>query len=117
MQSTITIDTTAPLVKTVKPRNGQRVSASTSITAIFDEAIDPATLRKSTVKLVRNGTSKPVPVTISYAPAAQKLTLIPRKTLLSGATYTVTLAGGAKGIKDLAGNALAVSKIWQFGIK
>ena len=117
MQSTITLDTTAPLVKTVKPGNGKRASASTSITAIFDEAIDPATLSKSTVKLVRNGASKPVPVTIGYAPATEKLTLIPRQKLLSGATYTVTLEGDTNGIKDPAGNALAVSKIWQFSVK
>jgi hypothetical protein len=117
MQSTITLDTIAPVLRRVAPRNDARVSADTSVTAVFSEAIDRATLSKSTVKLVRNGTTRPVPATISYDPATKKMTLKPRQTLLSGATYTVTLAGGANGIKDLAGNVMAVSKTWQFSVR
>ncbi len=72
------------------PPNGARTSAATSVTAVFSEAIDPAT---------------------------RKMTLIPAQKLLSGATYTVTVTGGAKGVKDLAGNALAASKIWRFSVR
>lgn len=38
------------------------------------------------------------------------MTLIPAPKLLSGASYTVTVTGGAKGVKDLAGNALAARR-------
>jgi hypothetical protein len=116
-QATITLDSVAPRVGKVTPLNGARTSTATSVTAIFSEAVNPATIGKKTVKLVKTGTKKPVPATISYNPATRKMTLIPAQKLLPGATYTVTVTGGAKGVKDLAGNALAASKVWQFSVR
>lgn len=97
--------------------DGAITSTATSVTASFSEEINPATLDKSTVKLVKAGTAKPVPAKISYNPATKQMILKPAKKLLPGATYTVTVTGGAKGVKDLVGNALAASKVWRFSVR
>ncbi len=41
-------------------------------------------------------------------------TLTPQTALQYGATYTVTVKGGAGGVTDCAGNALAADSSWSF---
>ena len=43
--------------------------------------------------------------------------LNPTTSLARGATYKVTMVGGASGVKDLAGNALPVSVSWSFKVR
>ena len=49
-----------------------------------------------------------------YNATTQKATLTPQSALAYGATYTATVKGGAGGVTDVAGNALAASVVWSF---
>ena len=64
-----------------------------------------ATLNKTTFKLVKKGTTKPVAATVSYS--GNRAVLNPSRNLVRGATYTATVTTRAK---DLAGNPLAATK-------
>ena len=76
------------------------------MTATFSEAINAATLTTSTFVL-RNPASTVVPATVSYNAATRVATLAPSAELAASTTYTATIIGGAAGVKDVAGNALA----------
>ena len=51
---------------------------------------------------------------MTYTPATLTATLSPNSPLASTSTYTATVSGGASGVKDLAGNALATNSTWSF---
>jgi hypothetical protein len=105
-------DVTPPTVTGRTPAPGATgVAVGISPTATFSEAIDPATLTSSTFTLVQ-GTTTPVPATVSYA--SQVATLDPNANLAQNTTYTATVEGGAGGVKDLAGNPLAADASWSF---
>jgi hypothetical protein len=105
-------DTTPPVVASVAPGNGAaQVSVGTSVSATFNEAISPASVT-GTSFVVRDGNGTAVPATVSAA--GSTATLQPSSALAPSTTYTATLVGGANGIKDLAGNALASSFAWSF---
>jgi hypothetical protein len=54
--------------------------------------------------------------TVSYDAASQVATFVPTAAagFAPSKTYSATIAGGASGVKDLAGNPLAVSRVWTF---
>jgi hypothetical protein len=108
-------DTVAPTVSAVAPTEGTTDVAVTANTeATFSEAMDPATITGSTFTLLKQGATTPVEAQVSYDSATKKATLDPSVDLEAGATYTVTLKGGASGVKDLAGNPLTADKSWSF---
>ena len=111
---TYTPDTTAPTVSGRTPAVGAtNVPLGTSVTATFSEALDPATVNTSTFEL-RNPSGVLVPATVGWNAAALTATLTPSAPLTASTVYTVTLRGGATGMKDLAGNALAADIGWSF---
>jgi subtilisin-like proprotein convertase family protein len=75
--------------------------------------MDPTTVTAGTVVL-RNPTNAVVPGTVSYDAATRVATLKPTAALTALTTYTVTIAGGSSGVKDIAGNPLASSVVWSF---
>ncbi len=102
----------APAVNSVSPGSGATgVSIGTSISAVFDEAIDPATLTANTFVLT-DSANKQVPGTISYNAGTATFTISAE--LTPQTAYTVTLVGGSGGIQDLSGNALASNVSWTF---
>ncbi|MFA6451609.1 MAG: Ig-like domain-containing protein [bacterium] len=109
-------DTAAPTVTSVVPlNNAPAVAINTKIiTAIFSETMDPATLMTSSFYLeCPAGTPATGPVAVSYIAAGSvaTLTLPPATDLPSNTTCTATITAAAK---DLAGNPLAVNKVWTF---
>jgi len=52
--------------------------------------------------------------TVSYNASTRVATLTPAASLAPSTTYTATVLGGASGVKDLAGNALATNTTWSF---
>jgi hypothetical protein len=109
-------DTTAPLVSTLSPASGATgVSRTANITATFNEAMDPASITPTTIEL-RGPGNLLVAAAVSYAATTRVATLNPAPTLTALSTYSVTVKGGATDprVKDLAGNALASSRIWAF---
>ena len=102
-------DTTPPQVTARSPAPGATgVSASTNVTATFDEPVQGAS--GSTFTL-RQGTSS-VAASVSYDAATRTATLNPGSNLAAGLTYTASLSSG---IRDLAGNALAALS-WTFTV-
>jgi hypothetical protein len=109
-------DTTAPLVSTLSPASGATgVSRTANITATFNEAMDPASITPTTIEL-RGPGNLLVAAAVTYAATTRVATLNPAPTLTALSTYSVTVKGGATDprVKDLAGNALASSRIWAF---
>jgi hypothetical protein len=109
------VDGVAPTVIKVAP-TGKKVSLRANVVATFSEAMMRSSLNKTTVKLVKKGTTRAVVGTLSY-PAPNKVVLNPKRNLVRGAIYTVTIMGGASGAKDVAGNALAANKVWKFRVR
>jgi hypothetical protein len=100
----------APAVTARSPAaNATAVAQGTNVTATFGEPV--AGVDGTTVRLVKAGTTTPVAAAVTYDPATRVVTLNPTATALAADTrYTVTLTGG---IRDAAGNALAVTS-WTF---
>ena len=114
--TTVVIDVTPPTVSSVTPVNGaSNVSAGTAVSAIFSEALNAATVNTSTFEL-RNPSSVLVTATVSYNAATNTATLTPSAALSYSTVYTAKIIGGAAGVKDAAGNALASDYTWSFTI-
>jgi methionine-rich copper-binding protein CopC len=111
---TILPDTTAPTVTATSPTSGATgVSRTANITATFSEAMNPTTISTSTFVL-RDAGNNVIPAAVTINGANTVATLNPTATLAAGTTFTVTVQGGAAGVKDQAGNALAVDRVWSF---
>jgi hypothetical protein len=102
-------DTTAPTVTFTDPANGDTgVATNKKIAATFSESMDPLTITTTTFTVTGPGVT-PVAGTMVYAGATATFT--PTGGLAGTITYTATITTGAK---DLAGNTLAVDKVWSF---
>jgi glucose/arabinose dehydrogenase/PKD repeat protein len=108
------VDTTSPTVASVNPAAGAtNVSAGISVTSVFSEGLDPLSVTAATVTL-RNPSNALVPGVVTYDAANRRATLVPSAQLAANATYTARILGGASGVKDPAGNALAADFAWSF---
>ena len=102
------IDITAPTVSSTIPANtATLVLINSAMTATFSEAMDPLTITTVTFT-VKQGTT-PILGTVTYALVTAVFT--PASNLSVSTTYTATITTGAK---DLAGNPLALGKVWTF---
>ncbi len=102
-------DTTPPTVTSITPANGATgVAASTTVSVVFNEAMNASTISGSTLVL-RTAGGATVAATVSYNAATFTATLTPTSALASATSYTLTITGGASGVKDAAGNALAAN--------
>lgn len=107
-------DSTPPSVASVGPADGSgSVSTSTSITAVFDESIDPATVSPSTFELT-DSFGATVPVSATYAESTLTASFTPLAPLDTAQTYTARLRSGTSGIRDLAGNSMTADYVWTF---
>jgi len=101
-------DTTAPTVSSTGAPNGATgLPINRKPTVVFNEFMDPLTITTETFTL-KQGTT-PVSGIVTYAGVTATFT--PASNLTASTTYTATITTGAK---DLAGNALAVNKVWSF---
>lgn len=110
-------DTTAPTVTSRTPTAATGVATGINVTVTFSEAMATASINGSTFTLTRTtGAGAPAAVTgaVSYDPATRIATFNPSADLAPGQAYTVTILGGASGVKDLAGNAMAVNATFSF---
>ena len=101
------------IVSTTPVDGGTGASVTGAVTATFDEAMNPATITTSNFEL-RNSSGVLVPATVSYDALLGRATLTPSAALAFDASYTATVKGGATGVKDLAGNAMAANRVWSF---
>ena len=102
------VDVTAPTVISVVPaNNATSVALNSNATIVFSEAMDPSTINATTVTL-KQGT---VAITGTVAYSGTTAIFTPASSLVANTVYTGTVSTGAK---DLAGNAIAVSTVWNF---
>lgn len=107
-------DQTAPTVSSVEPTPGANlVGVNSIVSGIFSEPMNPSSVNGSTIILVANG-GAPVAATVTYNAAYNGFALLPSSPLSANTLYTATILGGASGVKDAAGNALAANYTWNF---
>ena len=112
--ATVVADVTPPTVTSVAPVNGATgVPVNTTVTAIFNEAMNAATINASTIEL-RNASNVLTTATVSYNATTRTATLTPSAALANSTVYTAKIISGTSGVKDVAGNALAVDYSWSF---
>jgi hypothetical protein len=75
--------------------------------------LNAATITSSTVTL-RDSNNVLVPATVTYNASTKTATLTPTSPLSNSMTYLVTISGGAGGVTDVAGNALATNIFSSF---
>ena len=109
------IDTVAPRVTGSSPSSqATGVAPTANVSATFSEGVRPSTVTRTTVKLVRKGTTTPVRATLTYDAARKRAKLDPSSALRRGSTYTATVSAG---VKDPAGNPLASARTWSFTVR
>ncbi len=107
-------DTTAPRVILVNPgRDTTNVPINKSVSATFNEPMDPATITVLTYTLKETLTDSLVAGTIIYDQIllSNIATFNPTDNLKPNTQYTATLTTG---VKDLNRNALATDSTWNF---
>ena len=109
------VDTVSPTVTSTTPRHrATGMSPNASVAAAFSEAMQAGSLTRTTVKLVRKGTTAAVGATVTYDVSRRRVKLDPRNPLRRGATYTATIRTG---VRDLAGNPMSRPKTWTFTVR
>ena len=102
------LDVSSPVVNTTVPFNlATGVATNSSVTTVFSEVMDPATISDATFTLRQGTTPVSGGVTYSGVTAVFK----PAGNLSPSLQYTATVSTGAR---DLAGNALAADRVWRF---
>jgi hypothetical protein len=105
---------TAVSVTNVTPANGiTGVLVNSTASAVFSEAMNAATINNSTIEW-RNSSNILIPASVSYNAITGTATVTPSSSLSNSTAYTITIKGGASGLKDAAGNALANDYSWSF---
>jgi len=103
----------APTVTSVTPANGSTgLTANTTVTATFSEAMNASTISASTFTLTAQGGSA-VSATVSYNASSFTATLTPKAALTANTTYTAAVTTGAVGA---TGSALANVNSWSFTV-
>jgi hypothetical protein len=101
------VDSTAPTVTAFNPANGA-LSVATSVAPVvtFSESMNGSTINSTNV-FIRTASNVVVTATVTYNASNNTATITPSSPLANGTGYTIVVRGGAAGVKDLAGNALA----------
>ena len=96
-----------PQVTSETPASGATgISTLTSVTAAFNEAVQPGTISF----VLKDGSGNVVPATVTYDSGTNIATLTPSSALSTSATYTATVSGA----KDLFGDTMAAPVTWSF---
>ena len=107
--TTVTVPS-GPVVTAVSPANGTtNVATGTSVTATFNESMNPSTINTNTFQLSAAGTT--VPATVSFNTLTA--TLVPNQPLAFSTTYTATVVGGSQGVQDVNGRTLSSNVAWS----
>ena len=110
--TSVTPDTTAPQVLNTLPL-AAAASTSGPVVATFNESMSPASINAAAFQL-RTGAGALVAANVSYNAVTRSAVLQPQAPLAHETAYTAVVRGGPTGVRDLAGNALAVDHGWTF---
>lgn len=105
-----TPDTTNPDVNSTNPLAGAvNVPLNRTLTATFNEVMDPAYINTTTFTVVTSTDGTPIVGTVSYLGTTASFN--PTNDLNISTEYNATITTG---VKDLAGNAMLVNEEWTF---
>ena len=105
-----TTDLDAPTVSSTDPADiAKGFALNRSITAVFSETLDPASVNPDSFTLTANSGATSVSGAVSYS--NRLATFNPDSNLAASTLYTATLTTG---VTDLAANSLANNKVWTF---
>ncbi len=110
------VDVIAPTVLSTNPADAAiGVCINKTINATFSESMDPLTVTDTTF-LLSVTAGAPVTGIVAYDISTNIATFDPAVNLTGtpATSYTATIVGGANGVKDVAGNALAADKVTTF---
>jgi hypothetical protein len=107
-------DNTAPTVTAISPLANTTACLTKIVSATFSEPMDAATIDTTTFVVTDNGIA--VAGTVSYDAASRVASFVPTNPagFAPSKAFVVTVKSGATGVKDLAGNALAADRVWNF---
>jgi hypothetical protein len=107
-------DTVAPTVSSTLPLlAASGVLTTASVKAVFSEAMAPLSVTGNTFTLT-SPSSTAVAGSVVFDAPSKTATFQSTAALASSTTYTAKVRGGAGGVTDLAGNALASDYTWTF---
>ena len=107
-------DISAPTVVSSIPIKGAvGIETTANIIIQFSEAIRQDTITSTTIRL-RNSSNTVVTSVLTYNPSLFSVTIDPSSNFGYSSSYTVTVLGGASGVKDLAGNSMSTSQTITF---
>jgi hypothetical protein len=107
------IDATPPTVTSRNPACGAAgVAADTTVAATFSEPMAASSITATRVVLEQGGTA--VAATVAYDAQNARAVLTPSNRLAPGTTFTARIVGGADGVRDGAGNAMAADSSCAF---
>src|SRR5262249_25546312 len=94
--------TTAPTVTRVSPPSTSGLPRNSVFVMEFSEALDPATVSASTVRLVNQSTGAIVAGTVALEDGGRRLRFVPTAPLEAASTFYIELTSG---LRDLQGTA------------
>ena len=98
-------DSTPPALVSQGPTAGSSgVTITSNVTATLSEQVQASTISF----VLTDASHTQVPATVSYNPATLTVTLHPDATLLPSTTYSATLAGPSRPLRQRAGNGIMV---------
>jgi hypothetical protein len=106
----ITIPPTVISTVPVTSPEDMTVPLNQAVSAVFSEAMDPATISSANFMLTGPGATL-VPGLVAYAAVGDTLVFIPSSDLIANTTYTATITTG---VQDLAGDPMASKYVWTF---
>ena len=105
-------DTLPPEVSTVSPpADSTDAATDTTVEAVFNERLDPATLTTDSFTLVASSERPHVSGTVTYDDSLKKAVFTPSAALDGNTTYTATLTAA---IADVSGHNLETDYSWSF---
>lgn len=109
-------DTTPPTVTTISPADGSTgLCLTKTVSATFSEPMNPTSFSSSNFTVTDAGVSQAGSVSYDAATQVATFTSSAAAGFAASRSYTVTIASGSAGVKDLADNALAVDRSFGFG--
>lgn len=108
-------DIIAPIVSSTNPPdNASGVSINSTVQITFNEPIDETSLTSPSDNIIVEDGGVPVSGTISLSVSGLTATFTPDSDFDTLTEYEVTVNSGSNGVKDLAGNPLAVDYLFFF---
>lgn len=110
-------DTTPPtVIGSIHANGATNVAVNTKVGATFSEGMDPTSITTQSFSLRQTANGAAVTGVVSYS--GVDAVFVPVSPLNYSTNYTVTVKGGASGVKDLAGNPLVGDFVlsWSTGV-